>query len=86
MGDKAKALVPHLAGAFAVFNSAFLCSRSHREKSKCSQIAVRLTSKAGDRPPYGQKDANFGLDPVEGWGLFFTQCVVPEFNAVNLVA
>jgi hypothetical protein len=54
----------------AVFNSAFLCSRSHREKSKCSQIAMRLTSKAGDLPPYGQQDANFGLDPLEGWGPF----------------
>jgi hypothetical protein len=48
----------------------FLCSRSHREKSKCSQIAMRLTSKAGDRSPYGQQDANFGLDPLEGWGPF----------------
>jgi hypothetical protein len=30
-------------------------------------MGLRLTSKAGDRPPYGQKDANFGLDPLEGW-------------------
>jgi hypothetical protein len=43
MGDKAKPLVSHMAGGFAVFEAAFLCWPTHRELSKRSQMPMRLT-------------------------------------------
>ena len=70
MGDKAKPLVSSPGpAALLSMNSAFLCWPSLRENSKCSQIILRLTVKGRwtNRPPYGQKDANFGLDPRAAW-------------------
>ena len=47
MGDKAKLPVTHLAGGFAVFDAAFLCWPSLRQKTRCGEIGLRLTWQKG---------------------------------------
>jgi hypothetical protein len=74
-GTKAKLPVTHLAGGFAVFEAAFLCWSSLREKSICSQMLPRLTSKGRGSSPIRPKDANFGLDLLGRRGLLFVRSV-----------
>lgn len=70
-GTKAKLPVTHLAGGFAIFEAALLCWSSLREKSICSQMLPRLTSKGRESSPIRPKDANFGLDLLGRRGLLF---------------
>src|SRR5262249_30538787 len=69
-GGQGKAAGRTLAALLCV-NSAFLCSRSHRAKSNCRQVWVRLTSKADD-VPHTAKGANSGLDLQGCRGLIFS--------------
>jgi hypothetical protein len=77
MGDEGKAVGFPKVGGFAVFEAAFLCWSSLREKSVCSQIHVRLTSKGRGSSPIRPKGRKLRPRPARASGPSFYATRVP---------
>jgi len=75
MGDKAKALV-FVGRRLCCVNSTFLCSLSHRAKSKCGQVQVRLALQGRwIIAPHTAKRRKLKPRLPKGRGFLFVRCI-----------